>query len=234
MARATAVWRRSWNLSPSRPASFTAGAHTRRAKFDRRMGSPSGVGNTRPLRSTSGRSSWASSICTSARGMATARRPAAVFEGLRSTMPAAHSCAQLAKVRLPREGSTHSPRALDTSARTTPAQPLRRCRGRPAPRPARRDPTTAPTAPTRSLGPRRWRRRPGPTWPRTPAQAGTGAGMAGDQQRLQLLGTNLAAETQGGTATSPPAPGRLGRVEVVVDGSPCEAVPAGLVGGRPA
>jgi hypothetical protein len=58
--------------------------------------------------------------------------------------------------------------------------------------------------------------------------------MAGGEQRLELLGLDLGAQTQGGTAVSPPAARRLGRIEVVVDGTTADGVPAGVVGGQAA
>ncbi|HEV2768410.1 MAG TPA: hypothetical protein VGV63_11980 [Acidimicrobiales bacterium] len=104
---------------PSTPMARVAGAHTRRAKFDRRMGSPSGVGNTSPLRTTSGRASRPSSIDASAAGTDTFRRPALVLGSPQAKWPESSlSCSTTAMLR--RNRLTRSTRRPASSPQRIP------------------------------------------------------------------------------------------------------------------
>ena len=84
--RATAVWRRSWMRSPSRPAVVVAGRQTRARNAVTRSGPPCGAVNTKASGSPAP-ARWAASSSTTKRGSPTVRRLARVFGGPTCSTP---------------------------------------------------------------------------------------------------------------------------------------------------
>jgi len=79
---------RSWNRRPGTPTARVAGSQVRRRKFDRRIGPPSGAGNTRPSGPGAPRCSrWLASSSRRKADRTTVLRPASVLGGPMSRRP---------------------------------------------------------------------------------------------------------------------------------------------------
>ncbi|MDP9412302.1 MAG: hypothetical protein M3P70_17780 [Actinomycetota bacterium] len=117
-ASVAAVCLRSWNRKPVMPTSAVAGSHTRRRKLLRRIGWPSALGNTRPSAPGSAyRSMWTASDRATKDGMPTVRLPAAVFGGLKVSVPFTSPSLRATVTRLRSRSTSHRRRPASSPQR---------------------------------------------------------------------------------------------------------------------